>query len=324
MSVSSSIEIALATHESARFLRPLLDSLFSQTEQGFTLLVADDGSRDATMTIIDEYAERYEGRIRIIARERQPGGALGNFSRLIGHASADYLFLCDHDDVWDSNKIALSLARMVELVRAHGEAVPLLVHTDLTVVDEDLRLLGPSFFEYQNLRPERTGLAALLTANIATGCTIIVNKALYKKASPIPSAAVMHDHWLALVASAFGVIACVRQPSILYRQHGGNVIGARRSSTASILQRVRLTLFSDNRQREIHHYSRQAAALLERYGSEMAPEHQSVTRVLAEIWSVSRWRRFTRLRSSGLGPIGLLRSIGLFIVMSRKFSDQSE
>lgn len=316
-----SIEVALATYQSERFLRQQLDSLFAQTEQGFTLLIADDGSRDATLEIIGEYSKRHEGRIRIVEREKQSGGAAGNFARLIDHASADFLFLCDHDDVWSPNKIALSLARISALVEEYGDNMPLLVHTDLAVVDENLRSLGSSMFRYQNLDPARNDVVSLLTTNVATGCTMVVNRALYERARPVPPEAVMHDHWLALVAATLGTIACIDEPTILYRQHGGNVVGAKRSGARPLIERACQTLLSDDRQLMIRRYSRQAAVLLQRYGGEMRADAHRAATTLAEIWSLSRWRRFARLRRNGLGLLGFVRNVGLLIVVSRGLPD---
>lgn len=316
-----SIEVALATYQSERFLRQLLDSLFAQTEQGFTLLIADDGSRDATMEIIGEYSKRHEGRIRIVEHDKQAGGAVGNFARLIDHASADYLFFCDHDDIWRPHKMALSLARMSVLEQVHGNDVPLLVHTDLEVVDEKLQSLGRSMFRYQGLNPGRNDLASLLMTNVVTGCTTLANRALYERARPIPPEALMHDHWLALVAATCGAIACIDEPTILYRQHGGNVVGAKPSRPRPLIERARQTLFTDERQRIIRRYSRQAAVLLRRYGTEMSADAHRAAATLAHFWSLSPWRRFARLRRNGLGLLSLVRNVGLLIVVSRGISE---
>src|SRR5258705_8218145 len=103
-----SIQIALATFNSMQFLRELLDSLFNQTFPGFTLLVSDDGSTDGTQALIAEYQQRYPGRIATLPGP-PPGGPVQNFSKLIEAASADFLFFCDHDDVWLQDKVAVTL-----------------------------------------------------------------------------------------------------------------------------------------------------------------------------------------------------------------------
>jgi hypothetical protein len=314
------IEVALATYESERFLAELLDSLFAQGEQGFTLLVADDGSRDGTISILEDYVERFPGRIRIVARERQDFGPLGNFARLIDMASADYLMLCDHDDVWLPDKIARSLARMAELEREYGSHTPLLVHTDLIVADENLEAISPSLFEYSNIDPTKTNLVSLLRANCVTGCTLLANRALYEKARPIPREAVMHDHWMVLVAATFGAIGCVDEPTILYRQHGGNALGAPRRKTFPLIQRIRQTLLGEKRQRVMRRHSGQARALLRRYGHEMSTGSRRAAEVLATIWEVHPWLRFGRLRRSGFRASGFLRNAALFVVVTRCIS----
>jgi glycosyltransferase involved in cell wall biosynthesis len=314
---SPSIEVALATYNSERFLAELLDSLFAQTRQDFTLVVADDGSADRTLDILDDYSGRHEGRIRIVAAGPGPRGVLANFGRLIDNVAADYVLLCDHDDVWLPEKIALSLERLQALEARQPPGTPLLVHTDLVVVGPQLEVLGPSFFRYSNIDPRRNDLVRLLLANVVTGCATIVNRALYERARPIPPQAMMYDHWLALVAATFGAIDYLDRPTILYRQHGGNVIGAQRPGTASTMERVRQTLFSDRRRSVMMRYCRQAGVLLERFGGEMTAEQRRATATLATLWSVGRWRRFARLRRSRLGLKGFVRNAALFIVVTR-------
>lgn len=324
MVITPSIEVALATYQSAPYLREQLDSLFSQTEQDFTLLVADDGSSDATMEILEEYRQRHPGRIRIVAHERQPHGAAGNFSRLLDQARADYLLLCDHDDVWLPDKISLSCARMAALEAARDRNVPLLIHTGLVIADRDLEPIGPAILDYSKVGRPRSDLSSLLMANVAAGCTIVMNRALYEKARPIPPEAMMHDHWVALVAAALGAIACVEEPTILYRQHGANLIGAPTRGTAPLLQQIRHTLFGAERQSVIRRYSRQAAELLRRYRGEMTDENRRATETIAGIWSVNRWRRFARLRRSGVRLSGFARNVALLIVMTRKYAEDRE
>jgi hypothetical protein len=312
-----SIEVALATYNSARFLPELLDSLFAQTDQDFTLLVADDGSADDTLEILELYSVANPGRMRIVARGRQPHGPAGNFGRLLEAASADYVMLCDHDDVWLPDKISMSLARIRAMVAAEPPGTPILVHTDLRVVNADLEIIYPSFFEFMKLQPGVNGVTRLLLSNVATGCTMVLNRALYERARPIPPQAIMHDHWVALVASALGAIGCMREATILYRLHEGNAIGVRRPSVASTFERIYQTLFSGALYRTILLYSRQAAALLARFGDEMRPGERRATEALAFMPASSPWRRYVLLRRGGLRVVGLVRNVALIIVVTR-------
>lgn len=316
--------MALATFNSEAFLAELLDSLFSQTVQGFTLLVSDDCSTDGTLNILEEYAGRYPGRIHLLPPNPRRLGPRGNFGRLTDHATADYLMLCDHDDVWLPEKMALSLERMKALEGVHSPAVPLLVYTDLIVAGPDLQVLGPSFFRYSNIDALRNDLASLLTVNVGAGCAMTVNRALFERARPIPGEAMMHDHWLVLVAAALGAISYLPEPTILYRQHGSNAIGAQAAVTATLIRRIRQTIFSDNRRRLMVRYSRQAAILLARYGREMRVEHREATETLATLWSLSRWRRYVALRRSGVGLRGFIRNAALLLVVARSAPRDAE
>lgn len=319
-----SIEVALATYNSARFLPELLDSLFAQTNQEFTLLIADDGSGDDTMAIVESYSGANPGRIRIVGRSKQAHGPAGNFGRLLDVATADYVMLCDHDDVWLPDKITTSLEHIRALEAAHPAETPILVHTDLLIVNADLDVIYPSFFEFSKLQPQLNDLRRLLLSNVASGCTTIVNRALYQRARPVPAEAIMHDHWLALVAAALGTIGCMMKPTILYRLHGGNTIGVRRPGSASAFDRVYHTLFSGERYRTILRYSRQAAALLGRYADQMKDADRRATAALATIPTTSRWRRFLNLRRNGLGLGGFVRDAALLIVVTRGAAGSAE
>ncbi len=310
------IQVALATCNSELYLPALLDSLFGQTCQDFLLLVADDDSTDSTLDILDREAALHPGRIRILSPEATAGSALANFSRLIDNLTADYVLFCDHDDVWLPDKIALSLEAMRALEEEHGRDMPLLVHTDLTVVDSDLEILGDSSFDYQGIDPTRNDLGSLLVVNTVSGCAAMANRALYEAARPIPREAIMHDHWLALVAAALGRIRCIENSTVLYRQHGGNAIGATRWSAPTILRRIRETLLEDTKRRLVQRFCGQAAALLVHCGAAMTPEQYRTTAALADLWRVGRWQRIPLLRRNGLLLNGFIRNSALFIAVT--------
>lgn len=309
-------EVVLATHNSTSYLAELLDSLFTQTWQDFTLLVADDGSSDTTLQILSAYSDQHPGRIRLVAETNPARGPRATFSLLLDQASADHVMFCDHDDVWLPHKIEMSERRMAELEAERGAEVPILLHSDLAVVSSALEPIGHSFFAYTGLDPRRHGFEQLLMSNVATGCATMVNRALYQRARPVPQEAIMHDWWLALVASCFGSCSFLNQVTLLYRQHGANVIGARPLSK-SATERIWKTLLSGSSCQDIRAKSRQAAALLERYGREMTDEQVRAAEALANIWSTGRLKRWRAFRRSGFAPRGLLGNLALFLALAR-------
>lgn len=311
---SPSVEVALATYNGARFLPQLLDSLFAQTHDAFRIVVSDDRSSDDTLAIVEDYARRHPGRISIVPTGSGPRGPLRNFSSIIPHLTADYVLFCDQDDVWLPHKVAVSVEAMHALDAASPEGTPNLLHTDLFVVGEDLAPINPSAMRYQNIDPRRRAFRHLLMSNVATGCTVAANRALYRLAAPIPEEALMHDHWLALVAAAFGRIAYIDEPTILYRQHAGNAIGAKEWAARGLLEKVRSPLVA--KRNVLRRYSAQAAALVERYGDKMREEDRRAAAALGGLWRASAASRFARLWKEGVLLQGVIRNVALLLTVS--------
>lgn len=221
----ATVQILLATFNGENFLDEQLASLFAQTQQDFEILAADDGSTDGTVALLDRWAQRHSGRLHLLFTDRV-GGPVRNFMRLVAESKARYAMFCDQDDVWMAEKLSTQLAVMQEM-EARCPGLPLLIHTDLRVVDAELRVLAESFVASQHLDPVNNRLRDLLFQNTVTGCTAMLNAALVKQVVAAEvSDVVMHDWWCALVACAFGRIHYVNTPTVLYRQHGENTVGA--------------------------------------------------------------------------------------------------
>lgn len=243
------IAILLPTWNGERFLAEQLDSLLAQTYQNFVVVIRDDGSTDGTPALIAQYAAAHPHHIHVLVSDGKNLGASGSFSCLMNYAlqhkqllglERALLMLCDQDDVWVPHKIAVSMQRMQALQQKHPGA-PALVHSDLRVVDEQRHLLAPSFVTYQGLEPLRNNFGRMIVSNTVTGCTALLNEELVELACPVPEGAVMHDWWLALVASAFGHIDYIDEALVEYRQHGRNTIGAReyqKEERGSFLRRL--------------------------------------------------------------------------------------
>ena len=220
------LAILLGTYNGGRFLRAQLDSLFAQTMKDFQLYIRDDGSTDDTMQIVREYQQRYSN-MTIVEDGKANLGAMRNFERLLAFADADYYMFCDQDDVWLPDKIEVSFTKMKQMEQQYGD-IPLLVHTDLEVVDEELNVIDKSFWRYSNIQPQvlDKNIYYLGIANSVTGCTIMMNEKAKQASTPFPKQIFMHDAWIALCTMKHGKIDYIDASTIKYRQHSDNVFGA--------------------------------------------------------------------------------------------------
>jgi glycosyltransferase involved in cell wall biosynthesis len=287
--MSTTIEILLATYNGDRYLRKQLDSIVSQTDSDWRLIFRDDCSSDNTPAIIADYAARDPERILQLDNGRQNLGARGNFAALLEASTAEYIMLADQDDVWLPHKIAVTRQKMKEMEQRYGSDTPLMVFTNQAVVDEsDSRVLSDSVWRYQRLNPRMVSrLNRLLLHNIVTGSTMMLNRPLCSLALPVPVAAYMHDWWITLVAATFGRIDYLVEPTMRYRQHVSNVVGAeqwslpreicRYLSPSRRLERI------DTRERLLSKYRAQASAFLIRYGASLPAQVRTMVEIFATL-----------------------------------------
>jgi hypothetical protein len=184
-------------------------------------------------------------------------------------STAPYVMFCDQDDVWLSEKIEVMLQSMRSIEGKAGISTPILIHSDLEVVDVDLKQISDSFFEHNSLNIHNVGLFHLLIRNNATGCSMLFNKALLEKALPISTHAIMHDWWLSLVAIATGEIHYIPSRLVKYRQHAGNKLGAA-SLKNTILKIFNFMKYKKN----LNAISEQVYAFNEQFGNSIQDETQ--------------------------------------------------
>jgi len=231
------VSVLMATYNGRRFIREQLDSLLAQTYEDWHLYIQDDGSIDDTLNIVKAYQDR-DRRIHILPSAPPNIGACGNFTRLMERAPGYYFMFCDQDDIWLPDKVATTLNVMKDSENRYRKETPLLVHTDCKVIDPAGRFMSKSFMQYQHMKHvEKAPLRVLLTQNFVTGCTVMINRPLLTASMPVPSAAIMYDWWLALVAAALGRLVFVPYATLLYRQHGDNVAGAKKIFSRRNLKR---------------------------------------------------------------------------------------
>lgn len=246
------VAVLLATYNGADFLAAQLDSLLAQTYRDFVVVVRDDGSTDNTREILAGYQARYPSQFHCVEKDETNRGASGSFSFLCEYALGNKAALgidrlvacfCDQDDVWARNKIEVEVAALIRAEEGDTER-PVLVHSDLVVVDASLQQIAPSFIAYQGLEIGRATFPALAISNVVTGCTALFNEALLRESLPVPKRAIMHDWWLAMTATAVGKLVFVPDTLVQYRQHGRNTIGAKPHGQASAASGKRASLLN--------------------------------------------------------------------------------
>jgi glycosyltransferase involved in cell wall biosynthesis len=270
------VEILLAAYNGGRFLREQIDSILTQDYVNLRVLARDDGSSDETVNILNEYANRFPDRFRVMPPSPATGSARENFILLMRESSAQYVCLSDQDDVWLLNKVSRTKQAMDQLESRWGTDLPLLVFTDLQVVDSQLRNLHESFWTHEKIEPDRMDhLALLLGQSVVTGCTMMLNRRLLELSLQMPDEAPMHDRWIGLVASAMGKTSAVRTQTVLYRQHDRNVVGVKEKSE-SLREVVRRLIKKDARRAQWKINQRQAKAFLKIYTGKLSAKHNAL------------------------------------------------
>jgi hypothetical protein len=244
-------------------------------------------------------------------------GAAGAFAWLWARvpAEAQWIAFADQDDVWRADKLARSLQALRAAVT--DADMPGLVHTDLEVVDAALVTLAPSYWRQAGIVPAPPTFRRLVAQNVATGCTMLLNRALYERVGEIPAGVTMHDAWVACVAALTGTVMALPEPTVRYRQHGNNTLGARAAVTrvpfGAAAGRALRALTGPNRVRaQIQASARQAALLRERFAAHLSAHDRTFLERYAAIPALPWWARKRAVAQLHCHPEhGLIRNAGV-------------
>lgn len=311
--MNKKIVILLSTYNGEKYLKEQLDSIQNQSYQGIEIIARDDVSSDSTVEILKSYGVK-------LIETKQNLGAKRSFAELLKYAvanrEAEYFMFCDQDDVWYSDKVEKTLSKIHKMENKFGR-VPLLVHTNLEIVDENLHTLSSSMWEYEYILPQYNSLNRLLIQNTVTGCTVIINRALAKKCLHIPDNAIMHDWWIGLVASYFGKIGYIEESTIKYRQHSKNTIGAKGFQVnvlMHMLSLIKSLLFKDTKY--INHMQiniTQAKSFLDMFKHELDVEAKTMLQEFTTLEKKTVWQKRAVLWKYKLLKQGLIRNAGLLL-----------
>lgn len=305
---TKTVEILLATYNGAQYLKEQLESIVKQDYEDWVVRACDDASTDDTYNILKEYQEQYPDKFILTRNEEGYGSAKKNFMHLLKNSSCNYVMCCDQDDVWLANKISLTLRAMEE--NEQGET-PVLVHTDLKVVDSNLNVLSESFFEHSNFRKE-FHLNEILIQNFVTGCTMMMNRPMVELMNRIDDcdSILMHDWLASVLATSVGKVVFVDTPMMLYRQHAINSVGAKKYGFALFVTKLKEAKMKQS----LIDTCIQAAEIAAMYQDVLKEDHYTLIHQYGMLWEKNKIQRICFYLKYKVMKKGLPRKICQLIV----------
>ena len=308
----STCDVILAVWNGQDYLPAMLDSLLSQTTSEFNVLVRDDGSTDGSREILENYKQKFDGRLSVIAGE-PTRSATANFAILMRETKADYVLFADQDDVWRPEKVGLTLRSLKEAEAKYGRSTPIYFATDIEVANKDLELINPSYWKWKRLKASRMSkLSQSLICVSIQGMASGINRALLDLANPVSAKAISHDWWTQLIAAAMGKVICDPTTTALYRVHGGN---ASIPKPVGVLPYLRLGLDASFLRRGLGRRIEQADALADALAGRMPPDKLKIIRRFTRLQSQGFLQRRWTLVSGNYLYHDLVRSVATFVLM---------
>jgi glycosyltransferase involved in cell wall biosynthesis len=212
----------MATYNGEKYIEAQLNSILCQLDKDDEIVISDDGSTDKTLEIVRSYQE---SRIKILHNTKR-GGVIGNFENALTKANGEYIFLADQDDVWEENKVRVCLKNLEDCD---------VVVSDCAIVDADLKIITPSFFQKNNTRK---GFLNNLYHNSYIGCCMAFRRTVLQKCLPFPKHIPMHDTWMGFVAELCYTTRFIPQVLVLYRRHGNNITPTSQPSQYGMLKKI--------------------------------------------------------------------------------------
>lgn len=217
------IQVLMSTYNGEKFLREQLDSILKQNIQDISIIIRDDGSKDSTIDILNEYSKKYNNIKYYIGNNVGPAKS---FLELLDNPDyADYYCFCDQDDVWLENKISIALSKLNKNIN-----VPSMYYSEVNIVDKKLNFISKSYY---------SGIDSIGASFVTTpviGCTLVINRKLRNIViKQFPKRIAMHDSWIYRICLGVnGIVIHDYDSYIKYRQHENNVIGISTSKIEKI------------------------------------------------------------------------------------------
>lgn len=228
------ISVIIPAYNSAKYLPETIESVLSQAVSDWELIIVNDGSKDSTLEVAQQYADR-DSRIRVL--NKQNGGV--SAARNTGCAStcpeSEYMCYLDADDIWESD----TLQAFMEALDAQPAAVA--VHGLPCAIDAESRFIRQGELEAHfrdrwavvdkrlikwPLDRPTTFACEVVSNYVQTSGAIMVRRSVQEKSGGFDErmgGCADWDMWLRLCRS--GDIIFLNRVVLRYRHHGNNMSG---------------------------------------------------------------------------------------------------
>lgn len=216
------VMVLMATYNGIVWLPDQIQSILHQEGVEISLAISDDQSGDATYDYLKNISA-HDNRVNIFPRTKRFGSAGNNFYNLIITADigeSDYVAFADQDDIWDASK----LINHINIAKQHNA----------DGVSSNVMAFWPDGKQKLIVKSNPQKKWDYLFESSGPGCTFLMTPWLVKKVreqllndSSLARKVVLHDWLTYAICRAYGRKWVIDDsPSVKYRQHKKNVVGA--------------------------------------------------------------------------------------------------
>ena len=238
------LSVALCTYNGSKFIEQQINSILNQTIKVDEIIVCDDKSTDATVLILKEL--QVANPCIVIIENEINLRSTKNFEKAIQRCSGDYIFLADQDDLWNTEKVAKTLAIFNENPTAEG------VFSNADLIDDNgtrlsNKTIWDSVFFFEKEMPKPIDFVDIIfkNGNIVTGATLCIKKEVKSFIFPF-SEDNLHDEWIASLLAFRNTLYYSTENLISYRIHENQQVGMKNlDKMEKITRRKRVILGLD-------------------------------------------------------------------------------
>lgn len=271
------ISLAMPTYNGGKYLRSQLDSIYAQTMVPDEVIVVDDASTDDTVSILQEYKEKY-GLIYFVNDSNL--GYNKNFEKAISLCSGDYIVLCDQDDVWLPEKIE----KCYNLLSTFASEEPSLVSCFSST--------NPEILESGAEKCEGGDWKSNFVRYTSQGCTLMFNRKLRDLLLPFPEE-IIYDAYIGFSASLLGNRAYLGEKLMYYRIHGTN-------SFQKNTKKGKLSVLKDQLKKPVPFFFgiqrfKTLRYVRDRFGDKALPERLAYLDEVISLYEVNNFKKIAKL-----------------------------